>query len=95
MYEPVLRVLATVREPVALDALQEWTDVDPARIREVLREWRAFLNETPSSGHESLFRVYHSSFQDFLADEGVGLRPWHQRIADVALRKIPGFLPPP
>ena len=95
IYEPVLRVLATVREPVSVGALEEWTKVDPARVREVIREWRAFLNETPSSSHEGLFRVYHSSFQDFLAEEGVGLKPWHRRIAEVALAKIPGFLPHP
>jgi hypothetical protein len=93
IYEPVLRVLATVREPVSFSAIEEWTKVDPARIREVVREWRAFLNELPSSNGESLFRVYHASFQDFLAEEGVGLKPWHRRIAEVALAKIPGFLP--
>jgi hypothetical protein len=92
IYEPVLRVLATVREPVTLSALEEWTEVNPARIREVLREWRPFLNETPSSSGDRLFRIYHSSFQDFLAEEG-GLTPWHRRIAEVALAKIPGFRP--
>lgn len=94
IYEPVLRILATVREPVSISAVEEWTKIDPPRIREVVREWRAFLNELPCSSGESLFRVYHASFQDFLAEEGMGLRPWHQRIAEVALGKIPGFLPP-
>lgn len=90
-YEPVLRVLATVRAPVALPAVQEWTGVDPARIRDVLRDWRPFLNETPSAAGEPLYRVYHASFQDFLAEEGVGLQPSHERIAMTALGKIPGF----
>jgi hypothetical protein len=94
IYEPVLRVLATVREPVSLRAIEEWTTVNPARVRDVIREWRPFLNEVPSTSGENLFRVYHASFQDFLAVEGVGLQPWHQRIAEVALRKIPGFMPP-
>ena len=93
IYEPVLRVLATVREPVSLRAIEEWTTVNPARVRDVIREWRPFLNEVPSASGENLFRVYHASFQDFLAEEGVGLQPWHQRIAEVALRKIPGFMP--
>jgi hypothetical protein len=91
IYEPVLRILATVREPVSLSALEEWTQVQPSRIREVIREWRAFLNEAPAAGGESLYRVYHASFQDFLAAEGVGLKPSHERIARVALDKIKGF----
>jgi len=92
IYEPVLRILATVREPVALGAIQEWTHVDAARIRDVIRDWRPFLNENQSEMGEPLYRVYHASFQDFLAEEGVGLKPYHQRIAETALRKIPGFL---
>ena len=93
VYEPVLRILATVREPVALPAIQEWTKLEPTRIREVIRGWRPFLNETPSSGGEPLYRVYHASFQDFLAEEGAGLTPYHERIAMTAFAKIPGFLP--
>ena len=92
IYEPVLRILATVREPVALSAVQEWTGLEPARIREVIRDWRPFLNETPSATGKPLYRVYHASFQDFLAEEGAGLRPYHERIAMAALAKIPGFL---
>lgn len=92
IYEPVLRLLATVREPVSLAALEEWTKLDPARIRTVIREWRGFLNELASPDGGKLYRVYHTSFQDFLAEEGMGLKPFHQRIAEAALRKIPGFL---
>jgi hypothetical protein len=92
IYEPVLRILATVREPVTLSAVQEWTGLEPARIREVVRDWRPFLNETPSAAGEHLYRVYHASFQDFLAEEGVGLKPYHEKIAMTALAKIPGFL---
>ncbi len=92
IYEPVLRILATVREPVALESIQEWTQVEPARIRDVVRDWRPFLNELGSAADGPLYRVYHASFQEFLAEEGVGLKPYHQRIAETALRKIPGFL---
>ena len=94
IYEPVLRILATVREPVTLSAVEEWTSLEPARIREVIRDWRPFL-ERDAIGHEGepLYRVYHASFQDFLAEEGVGLRPYHEKIAMTALAKIPGFLP--
>jgi hypothetical protein len=92
VYEPVLRILATVREPVTLSAVQEWTGLEYPRIREVIRDWRPFLNEAPAETGEPLYRVYHASFQEFLAEEGVGLQPYHERIAMTALRKIPGFL---
>lgn len=92
IYEPVLRILATVREPVTINSVEEWSNVAPPRIREVIQDWRPFLNEERSATGELLYRVYHASFQDFLAEEGVGLRPSHERIADSALRKIPGFL---
>jgi AAA ATPase domain len=95
IYEPVLRILATVREPVTIAAIREWTRIDPPRIREVIRDWRPFLNEVPMETGEPLYRVYHASFQDFLAEEGVGLKPYHERIAMTALRKIPGFLDKP
>ncbi|SET39241.1 ATP-binding protein [Geodermatophilus poikilotrophus] len=91
-YEPVLRILATVREPVTVSAVEEWTQLEPARIREVIREWRPYLNEQRAAENELRYRVYHASFQDFLAEEGVGLKPYHQRIAMAALAKIPGFL---
>jgi hypothetical protein len=92
IYEPVLRLLATVREPVSIAALEEWTKLDPARISQVIREWRPFLNETLSQQGGKQYRVYHTSFQEFLAEEGIGLKPSHQRIAETALCKIPGFL---
>jgi hypothetical protein len=90
IYEPALRFLATVREPVSIAMLQEWTEMDSIRINEVIREWRAFLNEADDDG-ELRYRVYHASFQDFLAKEGAGLKPYHKAIADYALSKIPGF----
>lgn len=93
IYEPVLRLLATVREPVSVAAVEEWTKLDPARVRDVIREWRPFLNEHPGTNGEKLYRVYHASFQEFLAEEGVGLKPSHERIAETALLKIPGFFP--
>jgi len=92
IYEPVLRILATVHEPVSVDAVEEWTKVKPARIRDVIRDWRPFLNENRSQSGKLLYRIYHASFQDFLAEEGIGLKPSHEKIALNALRKIPGFL---
>lgn len=91
VFEPVLRFLATVREPVATSYLQELSGLEPMQIQDVILSWRQFLNETESEG-EPLYRVYHVSFQDFLSAEGLGLKPYHEKIAMKALEKIPGFL---
>lgn len=93
IYEPVLRLLATVREPVALEDIRNWSKLDPARVHDVVRDWRPFLNLETKNGIE-LYRVYHASFQDFLAQEGVGLGPSHRLIVTTALAKIPGFFDP-
>jgi hypothetical protein len=92
VYDPVLRLLATVREPVSVGQLLEWTSLERRSVQDVIREWRMFLNEVVV-GCEKRYRVYHVSFQEFLASEGLGLTPSHQRLAERALRKIPGFLP--
>jgi AAA ATPase domain len=100
--QPVVCLLATVREPVSRPQLLEWTTQfwsgegwDPAAldrfaVQDVLNAWHEFLNEDTVDG-ETRYRVYHASFQDFLADE-VGLTAYHETIGDTALAKIPGFL---
>jgi hypothetical protein len=72
--------------------LENLTELDSARLREVITTWRAFLNQT-RVGDETRYRVYHLSFQDFLAEEGVGLKPYHERIVMKALEKISDFGP--
>jgi hypothetical protein len=89
--EPVLCILATVREPVTIAQLQEWTQLRRRPIKRVIDNWREFLNVDESEDGDRLYRIYHASFQDFLKDE-VGLVKYHDRIAVTALRKIPGFL---
>lgn len=90
LYEPVLCQLAVVREPVTVSQLVEWTRLPAPRISEVVTAWRQFLNEDSSPDGEATFRLYHASFQDFLRQE-VGLARFHERIAETALNKIPGF----
>jgi hypothetical protein len=99
--QPVVCLLATAREPVGLEQLIAWTRQywerkgwDPAvvetmAVKDALGAWREFLNEETVNG-ERRYRVYHASFQDFLADE-VGLMAYHATIGDAALAKIPGF----
>jgi hypothetical protein len=59
-YEPVICQLAVVREPVALSQIQEWTHLPLARITEVIRTWRQFLNEDIGENDVPLFRLYDS-----------------------------------
>jgi hypothetical protein len=89
-YQPVVCLLATVREPVSISDLAQWTHLDLTAITQVIQTWREFLNEDEDQSGVLLYRVYHASFQDFLQDE-VGLKPYHNLIALTALDKIPGF----
>ncbi len=89
-YQPIVCMLAVVREPVTLSQVEEWTGLPVPRIADVVKDWRSFLNLSCSDKGERLYRIYHTSFQDFLKDE-VGLAPYHDRISQIALAKIPGF----
>ncbi len=86
-YQPVVCILATVREPVTVDQVTEWTKLAPMRVKEVIAEWREFMNTDEREDGEPLYRVYHASFQDFLMDE-VRLKQYHDKIAQTALDKI-------
>ena len=86
-YEPVICMLATVREPVSISQLAEWTSIPPQNIKVVIQEWREFLNTEESQDNITLYHVYHASFQDFLKEE-VGLSNFHSIITRDALGKI-------
>ncbi len=86
-FEPVVCMLATVREPVTVSQLKTWTKLPSLRIVEVVKEWREFLHKDNGLQDEERYWVYHTSFQDFLRDE-VGLTRYHYRIAQTALDKI-------
>jgi len=86
---PVLCLLAISREPVTVTQLVQWTNLEPSDVMGVIREWREFLNEDGTSSPR--YRTYHRSFAEFL-DEEENLRFYHERIAQAALAKIPGFL---
>lgn len=99
--QPVVCLLATAREPVSVAQLVDWTmsfwkrqewdtrALDPFAVKDVLTAWREFLDAERLDGEET-YRVYHSSFRDFLADE-IGLIPYHETIGTAALTKIGGF----
>jgi hypothetical protein len=94
-YEPVICVLAAAREAVPISQIVAWTKNDwphleSGEIREVVNTWKEFLNESQSGNGTQLYRIYHKSFQDFLAEE-VGLTSYNAMIAAHALAKIPAW----
>jgi hypothetical protein len=88
-FEPVLCVLAIVREPIDIPKLQRITGLPSDRIRHVIDRWHEFLSED-LSGAQPRYRVYHASFRDFLA-ERVDLTKYHGMIVDSFARGVPGL----
>jgi hypothetical protein len=89
VYQPVVCVLAAAHEAVSPDQVAEWTALETAQVRRVLREWREFLYEERAADGVRRFRVYHTSFREYLQSEvDPGLRTYHRMIADSALRKV-------
>jgi hypothetical protein len=89
LQRPVLCFLAISRQPVAVVQLAEWSLLEPGDVKQVITEWREFLNEDPDA-RPPRFRVYHRSFAEFL-DEEENLTWYHDQIAQRALAKIPDF----
>ena len=79
LYAPIVCMLAVVREPVTVEQLQKWTGKEAGQIRHAIRQWREFLEESDISG-DHRYRVYHTSFKDFLGEE-VELKRFRMMIA--------------
>jgi hypothetical protein len=90
-YKPVILILAAAREPVTVEQIADWTELDTFSIQHVISDWREFLNADGGNDSEPVrYRLYHASFQEFLRED-IGLRQQHGIIVDAALGKIPGF----
>jgi hypothetical protein len=79
-YAPILKFLATAQGAVTVELLGKWAKLEAAQVRKVLREWRQFLNESLTDKGEQCYRIYHTSFREFLEVEGVGLAGFHNTI---------------
>lgn len=88
--QPVICYLAAAREPVTVWQVADWSKIAPARVLAAVRDWREFLDEE-TGGEQKRYRIYHASFQDFLADKDeakeVNLRQTHSNVADELLRQ--------
>lgn len=88
--QPVICYLAVAREPVTVWQVADWAKVPPARVLAAVRDWREFLEEE-ARDEGKRYRIYHASFQDFLADKDeakeINLRQSHSNVADELLRQ--------
>ena len=88
--QPVICYLAAAREPVTIWQIADWSKIAPARVLAAIRDWREFLDEE-TGGEQKRYRIYHASFQDFLADKDeakeINLRQTHSNVADELLRQ--------
>lgn len=85
LYQPVICVLAAVREPVSVEQISKYTDQSYHKILIVIREWMEFLHVKIDTEPE--YRIYHTSFQDYLKEEvDPGLRTYHAMIARYYLK---------
>jgi hypothetical protein len=89
--QPVVCFLAAAREPVSVWQIASWAKLEPARVLAAIRDWREFLDEETVE-QEKRYRIYHASFQDFLADKDeakeINLKQTHSDIADELLRQF-------
>ena len=85
--KPIICILATAREPVTIEKVSEWIELPQSSIKTTINEWMEFLNEDRQINGELTYRIYHTSFQDFLRDE-IGLDTYRTLIVDKAFSKI-------
>lgn len=82
---PVLCMLAISPEPATVAELSDWAGLPRGRVRTVLREWREFIED---DGTGRRFRLYHTTFAEFL-DEEEDLAYYRGLVVQSALARIP------
>lgn len=89
--QPVICFLSAAQEPVSVWRIAAWAKLPPARVLAAIRDWQEFLDEDTFE-QEKRYRIYHASFQNFLADKDeakeVNLKQTHSEIADELLRQF-------
>ena len=82
-YEPIVCMLGVAQEPVTVQHIANWTKLSQGQVKGAIRLWREFLEEEAGDG-ECRYRIYHTSFQDFLREQ-VNLIRYDDMIADYYL----------
>jgi hypothetical protein len=83
-------VLATAREAVTAEVVTQWINeskrfdrVDESEVMDVFEEWAEFIQIEP----EDRYRLYHSSFREFL-QRHEGLKLYLQAVAAAMRSKL-------
>lgn len=81
LYEPIVAILSVAPEPVSINRLEKWTKIERTEIQFAIDKWMEFLSPPMLEKGERKYRIYHTSFQDFLSQE-VDLPKYRNQIAD-------------
>ncbi len=95
IYRPVLGVLAVAQEALAFEQLVALSGVNEQATNDVVEDLRQLL-DVPQAGQTGAFRIYHTSFADFLTDRTRNPAYWtdpiyyHRQIAENLLERFDG-----
>jgi len=67
-YKPILKAVATSREPVTEDQLIELTGLKPRQLRQALRVLQQFLDVVNDATENETYTIFHRSLQDYLTN---------------------------
>jgi len=67
-YQPIVCVLAAAKEAISIEQISSFTNIEEFQVKETINQWYEFLYEYVKE-HKYLYRIYHSSFQEFLKEE--------------------------
>jgi serine/threonine-protein kinase len=76
---PVLCFLAAITESISVSELSHLCGLPTGRVRVALGDWLQFLDKTIEDGEEK-YRIYHSSFQDYLRHK--------EEVGEISLKNI-------
>lgn len=88
VHKPIVCVLAASLEPVTASQIADWSNRELSEVTQTLRDWREFIT-TERDECEIRYRIYHTSFQDFLRDRvDPGFHTSDRMIVTSALGKV-------
>jgi transcriptional regulator with XRE-family HTH domain len=88
LYRPVLCVYAALSEAWPIADVSRITKLPMADVSRVINEWLEFFHTVPQPADEPRYRLYHSTFAEYLSREvDPGLETYHRLIADSLLEQ--------
>lgn len=83
-FQPIVCILGVAQEPITIDQISAWTNIDKTQVKHAVDKWFEFLQPVKEDGR-ALYRIYHASFQDFLKEK-VDLTRYDGMISDYYLK---------